>query len=501
MAFTKTPTSDTYQTKVIPLASSFSARNPSANTDALMTNVVVEKVDGEGEELFHLIKREGISAIPYSGVTLGTIYGLYYWRDTRQIIVVHSLGLAHIDVATSIGYACANSPSWGGGPIGFEEFAYDNNVEVLIITNGTSIGSLDALVFDFTPFTDPDLPVPHFPCPVFLDGYLFLCAALGSQNIYNSNNNDPSAWQTSGVISAESYPDLILWIARLGQYIVSFGNETIQFFYDAANPTGTPLAPQTTVLRIGFLGGLVEHGSRLYFLGMEYNGSPTVYMLDGLKATPIGTPPISRHLKEMSTEQFTTSISSNAHILTINGHSVYTWNYVIVGQTLPFPATYGFDLDQNVWIKLDYQQTDEFPIYSSTLGQAGANRTRTVTYFVMRNTTQILQFSPTAYQDLGVNFSVKFRTAPYQFSTQRIKYGSRLLILGDQTPVTSNLQIRWSDDDYKTWSAYRNVDLSNSYPALWALGAFRKRAHEVVYTDNYPFRITAMEMDYNLGGA
>src|SRR3546814_16186354 len=72
---------------------------------------------------------------------------------------------------------------------------------------------------------------------------------------------------------------------------------------------------------------------------------------------------------------------------------------------------------------------------------------------VMQGASTPLQFSPTVYQDASSNFTASFRTAPYSYGTMRMEFGAKLMINGDQT--TGNMSIRWSDDDYQTWSTAR----------------------------------------------
>lgn len=121
------------------------------------------------------------------------------------------------------------------------------------------------------------------------------------------------------------------------------------------------------------------------------------------------------------------------------------------------------------------------------------------TYFNILGDANIYRFSDTAYQDNGVNFEMKFRTSMENFGTNRIKFGTRILVDCDQTPTTSNVMISWTDNDYQTFSTPRAVDVSHAYKQLYALGRFRKRAYQVTYSDNFPMRMNGLEFDYVQG--
>jgi len=91
-----------------------------------------------------------------------------------------------------------------------------------------------------TEITSADFPTPHCPFPVFMDGYLFV-AKSGTQDIYNSNLDDPALWTAGDYISAEMYPDKIVALSKNNNYIYALGSNSIEYFYDAAVATGSPL--------------------------------------------------------------------------------------------------------------------------------------------------------------------------------------------------------------------------------------------------------------------
>jgi len=56
-----------------------------------------------------------------------------------------------------------------------------------------------------------------------------------------------------------------------------------------------------------------------------------------------------------------------------------------------------------------------------------------------------------------------------------------------------------SDDDYQTWSNFREVDLSKNRPMLTNCGTFRRRAYHFRHQSNTPLRIQAVELMIDLG--
>jgi hypothetical protein len=79
---------------------------------------------------------------------------------------------------------------------------------------------------------------------------------------------------------------------------------------------------------------------------------------------------------------------------------------------------------------------------------------------------------------------------------------SRFSLIGDvpdDTLVDTAVSIKWSDDDYKTWSTARTLTFTGDLPAITQLGQFRRRAFRITYSLPHLFRLEAMEMDINKG--
>mgnify|MGYP000340684892 CR=1 FL=1 len=79
---------------------------------------------------------------------------------------------------------------------------------------------------------------------------------------------------------------------------------------------------------------------------------------------------------------------------------------------------------------------------------------------------------------------------------------SRLALIGD-VPTTSGagntVQVAWSDDDYQTWTADRDLSFDYDFPCIAQLGNFRRRAFKIEYSQPYLLRLEAFEVDINKG--
>jgi hypothetical protein len=509
MAFTKTPLQDTYQTKQIPLIYEWDNRATSVDgsVDSKQTvaqNVFFEKVESKstGESYYHTIKRDGI--IEYFEQINDVILGLYYWEQGQKLVMVTP---ATIFTVTSDGTTSSTATTNFAGDtingVGFTEYLYENGDRSLVICGSQNMGVLNAGGV-YTQITDPDCPTNKIPFPVFLDGYLFCLSATGS--IHNSALNDPFTWSASDFINAESYPDNNRALARVGNYIVALGSFSIEWFYDAGNPTGTPLARvDGATQQVGYIQGLINADNSAYFVGRSNLGAPSVYKIEGLKVTEMGTPTVRRWLNTVSQNGVA---FTRGHIFNIGGHRFYV---VVQNRDETNPTqTYMLDLDNGMWSSLVLRNDTEGPfIFASASGVLISSNSRwmnVVTFFSEYGSKIVWRFSPTAYQDqigngTSVNFTCQFTTRPLDFGNYRMKFTSRLLFGTDLTSSTSLLNISWSDDDLNTFTSSRTVDLSKTYVPLWACGSFRKRAFKFTYADNFPMRWRSVEIDYNQGQA
>ena len=73
----------------------------------------------------------------------------------------------------------------------------------------------------------------------------------------------------------------------------------------------------------------------------------------------------------------------------------------------------------------------------------------------------------------------------------------RLEVVADK--VVANGYIRYSDDDYNTWTPTPAVNMNASRTLLNRMGHFRRRAFEFRFVDNAPLRIEALEVDIEQG--
>lgn len=129
-----------------------------------------------------------------------------------------------------------------------------------------------------------------------LDGYIFVCVG---GDIYNSDLDLPDSWPTSNFISTETNPDNLVAIAKYKNYLVAFGTNTIEFFYDAANTNGSPLARQEGVQHnIGCIGqsAVTQLEDRIFWIAQSGSTYYSVWELDNFKVKKISSSEFDKEL-------------------------------------------------------------------------------------------------------------------------------------------------------------------------------------------------------------
>lgn len=479
MAFSKAPSQNTYQTKEVKLLNALRNRNAAVDKDTIAINGFFDVLrDRSTEEKdYFFVKRDGTVKYAYE-IPSDTVRGMFYWEDQNKLFIAYNNKIAICTASTGALVTTVTPFTTTSGDVGFTEFYYDTGATKIVVSDGSRLITIDSSNTVVTG-SDPDMPTSFGPHTVFLDGYLFLFKE-GTSDIYNSNLNDPLAYTAGNYITAEMVADKLLRIVRLNNYIVAFGTNSMEYFYDAANASGSPLARvDIPIKNIGLLGGIAQKGNRIFFVGQTTETGPEIFVIEDWKIDPIDNPPIRRFIQPGSTFY--------GAIVSIGGYDFYV---LTLGS-----ITYCLNIETKTWTRLAFKQTDSMAI-KSAVNMLTSNGY--VSLFSLSTGTALYSFVPSVYQDDGVNFTVTVQTFKTIFDSFHKKFGSRLLVIGDKANA-GTAQVSWTDDDYQTFSTPRDVILSQDRPGIYRMGAFRERAFKLTYTQNQPMRIDHFEYDYNLG--
>lgn len=484
MPYTKSPSISTYETKRINFVISPSQRSASTPAkDGVLSNMMVEVVttpDQSNARVF-VKSRPGLST-SYSH-TAGVGRGMYYWLVSGVGYIIYVIGNSVYSNGTLLTTLTTST-----GEVGFTEFVNDVSVNTLIMVDGTKGYVFANPTTAPTEITSADFPTPHIPQPIFLDGYLFL-AKPGTQEVFNSNLNDPTLWTAGEYISAELYPDTIVALSKNNNYIYAIGAQSVEYLYDAANATGSPLSRhEAAVQQFGTVASasVVQTEKEVILVGETGNGGHTVWTIDGFKEKEIANPAIRSALRAEGANLK----NAVAHCIRVSGQKFYLLNLT--------STTLVYCFDTQMWTKWTsgVSGNDNFVGTHATDGPNG------MAYLLGETNGKVYTISESYFDDAGTPFLCEIVTPKYDFDTFNQKTMSRLSVLGDipdSFGSGNEMQISWTDDDYQTWVTDRTLSFDYDFPCIAQLGRFRRRAFRFRYSKPYMLRLEGFEVDINKG--
>ncbi len=456
----------------LPLVVVTSNRNESVTKDARLVNCYIE-VSKEGE--LDIYKRPGLSSETVIAVgQLGR--GAFFWKGDSYSIYGSTLYRNGVSVA--IGLDTTN------GVYRFDSIL--GAIPKMVLGNGkkayayTVAGGLTADLHTI----DSDYPIETVKGFAYLNGPIYVMQPQAV--IWGSAINSvsvPGDWDPLNFIRAQIEPDDGVFMSKQLVYVVALKQWSTEYFFDAGNPTGSPLGSvQGMKVHYGcaHADSVQKVDDVLIFLSTNQTASLQIAMLNQGAFKVVSTPSIDRLLNGIDIDTI------YSWQLKINGHSFYVITFKDSNLTL------AYDIVQDLWFQWTDHLGNYFPIIASSYDANGNHLLQ------HESSGSMFTIDSSSYTDMLRPIIVDIITPNFDADTYRTKQLNIMKFVGDQVEG-STLQVRRSQDDYNTWSNWRNVDLSVKTPMLTNCGSFKKRAYHLRHKSNTPFRIRAVEVQYDVG--
>lgn len=499
MAYTNSPEKSTYKTVPLEFTSASWSRAGLVTTrrDAEVFNMFYDRNSNENQtRSMALVKRPGVAdnSISLSKVSSSSIINGFfqddstnymYWSVDGKVFEQSVSGGSATQIASMSGTVTTSINS-----VGFTSFLTDVGTRYVCFCNGTELYYSVPGSGTSTKVVDADFPTSPGKDIIFLDGYLFVFKQ-GTGDIYNSDLNAPGTWTPGNYITAEINPDFLVSLAKIKNYIIAFGTEGIEFFYDAANLAGSPLARNESYYKnVTLCSNVVTVGDSVYFVGRKKNQGLQVFELDANEIKPVSNNMVERILQTYGISNLT-NMQSTVQLFasSLNGHNFIFLNFYTDG------VSFVYDLDHKFWYRWTIS-TNKIEAMWTVNGTTGLPR------FALSGRSNMSYFDNTLYQDYSAAFTASYTTEDYDADTFNWKMCHRVGLYCDYPTTavsTSNVAVSWSDDDGNTFSTPRNINVCSSNPYITQCGRFRSRNWRFEYSDNYPFRMWGMSMDLNVG--
>lgn len=299
-----------------------------------------------------------------------------------------------------------------------------------------------------------------------MDSYVFALNENGQ--VCHSGIRNPLTWSILDVINAESYSDGGVAIFRHLNYIGVLGNKTTQFFYDAANSSGSVLSPVDGAIQMV---GCANARTLCEMRGVQFfvSDAGAAYLIAEMRPKRVSTPQIERVLIGA------TLTDAYAFGFEYDGHSLFVLTMPTSNKTL------AYDISADEWLQIQDGSGNYWPyVNSATDG--------TTVYLQGTNGTT---YKISGRQDAGANYTMTARTPKTDFGQPGHKRHPFMEVFADK--VNGNLDVRYTDDDFSTWSTARNLSLNGRCQSRnW--GRFSQRAYEFSYTGSSDLRLYEVEM-------
>lgn len=331
-------------------------------------------------------------------------------------------------------------------------------------------------------FYNPGLPTDPFTKGTgYLDGTLYLQTVAAF--VRGSNFNDPQNWSTLNTIEAQLGPDAGIFTSKQLSYILAMKAFSVEAFRDAGNVVGSPLAsvPGARVtVGCRHAGSVRSTDTSVYWIGRVKGGAINVMKMESMQAQVVSTAPVERLLQMWDYSTIWSWVAQ------IDGHAFYGITSKVSDMTLVYDSKSG------EWTQWTDVNGHYWPVVDAT---TDSNQ---VPLFQHETNGKMYKFQSTIYQDDGAMFTVDLITPSFDAETKKRKYLKILDVVADQVNG-GTLFLRCSDDDYQTWTPFRQVSLSQKRPFLTDCGTFYRRAYHLRYKTNLPLRIKALEYQIDIG--
>ncbi|MEN8171423.1 MAG: hypothetical protein ABFS03_00935 [Chloroflexota bacterium] len=447
-----------------------------------------------------------------ASVTTGKGRGIYYWAAVGAKYFVNGATVYKASYSAPL----AATMTAGTDKVNFYEVG-DNlviidteNNEGWYITSAASTTLVSISDVDFPPNQTPALTLAHGGAS--LNGTLYVGCTNGE--IWNSAVEDPTTWGIADFTSAEVSPDDGVALYQHTDHIGFFGTKSLEFFYDNANPTGSPLNARSDVVHEI---GTINHDTvwaefnTLYFVGQTPSGSLGVYVLTNFQVNKISNNDFDSLL---TSAVITDNVEVFGSGFTAGGRSFYCLTLFNIGSgVVSTEATYVFDSSGVLgdW-ELAYTDIDDMPLIGWTLatetraGEGILSNGDLVTInddFNPQDTTEEQVYILADYFEPGYYTSTAADGDPIEMEivlgqgdsgTLETKFADGLRVVATPTDASQLMTIQWSDEGNNNYNTGRTIDLSNPKNRLNRCGSYKIRNYKLTYSGTENVEVEGLEM-------
>jgi hypothetical protein len=473
-----------------------------------ITNGVVQTKNGKS----YLTQRPSIDIFEDASDAISDAKGrgLFFWAENSILYIVNNDNLFKANQGASISSGLtAGTKRCYFFPIGGKIILLNpQSDEAFSVTTGDTVAAV----------SDGDFPSTLAAGGAVLNNALYVLTTAGV--VHGSSSGDGTLWNALNFIGATRDPDGGVYLAKHHDNLAVFGPASLEFFYDAGNTSGSPLSRRQDVTwNIGCAvpESVWEIGDRTFFAGVDASGAIEFYLLENFQPRKISTPTIDSLLTNAVTKDSYTVVGSG---FSGAGHDFYIVTFATVPDAITPETTLVYDSTVGLWYiwESDLGGVSKLPLVGWTkrdglvtqYGQGqlangdiiNINDDLNPTDTLLGNVYILDDYVDDGYVQstsaAGTVITITSRTGMYDGKTNKYKYPESLRFVGDKTPSSQTLTIKWADENNSSFNSGRSQDISiNSKEHR--LGRFQRRNHEISYSGTDDIWVEGLEIPINAG--
>jgi hypothetical protein len=440
--------------------------------------------------------------------------GIYYWNKVGARYFVNK------DTVYKGSYAAPLAATMTAGTDKVYFFEVGDYLVILdpennqgwTISSGASTTLVEITDVAFPPKQTPALQLAKGG--VSLNGTLYAGATNGE--IWSSSVEDPTTWNILNFINAEISPDSLVMIDKHNDHVAAYGTKSLEFFYDNANPTGSPLNVRNDISHnIGTIDfdTTWSDGKNVYFVSLNPSGDFNVMQMNGFAVQKVSNDDVDTFI---TSSVITDSLSMAGSGFTSGGRAFYCLTIYYESSSVITPlTTLVLDSSAGTWgfWELAYADINEFPIVGwtrSTATRAGDGILSNGDIVTVgddktpQDSIEAQIYVEAGYVDPGYisdtaasgdNIEMEIVTGVNDFGMRTYKHMDNLRIATTPTVASQNITVQHSDGGNNNYNTGRTIDLSNENNKLTRLGRFRTRNFKLTYAGSEQVEIEGIEAD------
>lgn len=316
-----------------------------------------------------------------------------------------------------------------------------------------------------------------------IDGYAVIMTQSGK--LFASDLNSLSGWTASNFDSANAYPDQGVGCVRQGSWILAFGTQSLQFFYNAGLAQFPFSKATAKTVKVGAISAdaITQISDNVFWAGSTPEGGLSILQYDG-NVSRISTPEIEAIL-----------ILAGTTNISLSSLRVYGRSFVIV--TVGTSISYVYCIEEKQWHEWNSTEPLWFKTAATSVGAtmvnyAISNVSTTGKVFIQNHASLV-------FTDNGGTYTARVQLPKMDLGTNKRKFWSDATLICDAESSSSPLTLAYTDDDYQTYTTWGTLDLSDDRPIATRLGSSRHRGWVLSHAANTPMRIEALEGNVDIG--